>query len=76
MLHSNALSSRWRATLLATSSLIAACAEPPPAKIPSPSAAPEPGRTNWVCRGLVGHFLGLPSSADDPGGEAAPVTGC
>jgi hypothetical protein len=72
---SNVLSSRWRAALLAASGVVGACGDPPAAKAPSLGTAPESGSTNWVCRGIVGHFLGLPSSTGDPG-ELAPAAGC
>jgi hypothetical protein len=72
---SNRLTSRWRAAFLAMSGVLSACADPSPAKAPSLGTVPESTSTNWVCRGIVGHFLGLPSSASDRD-EPAPATGC
>jgi hypothetical protein len=64
-----------RAALLAVASALAACTEPPPPKAPAPEVQ-DGAHPNWVCRGLIGHFLGLPSSAESGAGELAPVAGC
>jgi hypothetical protein len=73
---SNALSSPWRAALIAAIELLGACAEPRAPKTPSPAPASEAGNTNWVCRGLSDHFLGLPSTTNEPEAGPPAVVGC
>jgi hypothetical protein len=62
------------AACLALAATVASCGAAPAAETPPPAISTPSGSSNWVCRGLAGHFLGLPAAA--PEGEGpAPVTG-
>lgn len=61
--------------LLAVSGVLAGCTGTRPAESPA-AVASEPARsTNWVCRGLVDRFLGLPGVAARSAPSPAPVVG-
>jgi hypothetical protein len=63
-------------SLLAAGSLLTACANAREPKAPaSPVILQSKTSNNWVCRGLMNRFLGLPSAATDDAKAPAPLAG-
>ena len=77
MSSSNALQSGWRAVVsLCAAVVLSACGERPAPKVPLRADSASKNPTNWVCRGLVDRFLGLPSATvKGASGTTAPLAG-